>query len=336
MNRLKLSAFSGLILGFLALGAARGQSPSTNFQLRLFRNTDGLELIVDGNAESGALLIYRAASLAELKSNPLVALQTETLLTNGLRFSLATPDAGISQVFFKAAHFPRMSYIPAGTFEMGDTFNDSPICYANGETPVHTVQVGGFCMSKYGVTKPLWDEVSNWAIGHGYSFDYGAQGKAANHPAHSMTWYDAVKWCNARSEKEGLVPAYYTNAALISVYRTGQVSVQNDWVRWNTGYRLPTEAEREKAARGGISGLRFPWGNTISHAQANYYAYPGGGPCMSGFPTTYDVNPTRGYHPGYEDGVQPYTSPIDAFPANGHGLYDMAGNLWEWCWDRFD
>src|SRR5205807_513210 len=83
----------------------------------------------------------------------------------------------------------------------------------------------------------------NWAIGHGYSFDYGAQGKAANHPAHSMTWYDAVKWCNARSEKEGLVPAYYTNAALISVYRTGQVSVQNDWVRWNTAYRLPPWAE---------------------------------------------------------------------------------------------
>jgi formylglycine-generating enzyme required for sulfatase activity len=180
-------------------------------------------------------------------------------------------------------------------------------------------------MDRYEVTKALWDEVHSWAIANGYSFEFGAQGKAANHPAHTMTWYDAVKWCNARSEKEGRVPAYYTSALQTTVYRSGQVNVDNSWVKWCTGYRLPTEAEWEKAARGGSSGQRFPWGNTITHSQANYY---------SSTSNAYDISPTRGYHPTFT-GVSPYTSPVGYFGANGYGLYDMAGNVWEWCWDWY-
>ena len=135
---------------------------------------------------------------------------------------------------------------------------------------MHTVYLSAFYMDRKEVTKALWDEVYSWAITHGYSFEYGAQGKAANHPAHSMTWYDAVKWCNARSEREGKVPAYYTDVGLTVRYRSGQVA---PYVNWSTGYRLPTEAEWEKAARGGASGQRFPWSDsdTIQHSRANYY-----------------------------------------------------------------
>jgi formylglycine-generating enzyme required for sulfatase activity len=80
-----------------------------------------------------------------------------------------------------------------------------------------TNRIGAFYMDKYEVTKALWDDVYNWATNQGYRFEYGAEGKGASHPAHSMTWYDAVKWCNARSEKEGRTPAYYTSAAQTTV-----------------------------------------------------------------------------------------------------------------------
>ena len=204
-----------------------------------------------------------------------------------------------------------MVLIPAGAFQMGDALNDSALYYDN-ELPVHSVNVSAFYTDKYPVTKALWDEVYDWAVTHGYSFEYGAAGKAANHPAQNMTWYDAVKWCNARSEKEGRVPAYYSDASQSAVYRSGQVSVDNAWVKWTAGYRLPTEAEWEKAARGGLTGQRFPWGNTISQSQANF---------------------DSDYNPAYNDGVYPYTSPVAAFAANGYGLYDMAGNVVNWCWD---
>jgi formylglycine-generating enzyme required for sulfatase activity len=214
-----------------------------------------------------------------------------------------------------------MALIPAGSFTMGDTFNEG----WSGELPLHTVYVSAFYMDKYDVTLALWQQVYNWAVAHGYGFDYVGSGKAANHPVQTIDWYDSVKWCNARSEMEGRVPAYYTSAALAVVYRSGDLDISNACVNWNAGYRLPTEAEWEKAARGGANGQRFPWGNTISESQANYY---------SCYCYTYDLSNT-GYNPMFNDGVYPYTSPVGYFVPNGYGLYDMAGNVWQWCWDWY-
>ncbi len=164
-----------------------------------------------------------------------------------------------------------MVLIPAGSFTMGNCMDPSD-GYSN-ELPLHTVYVSAFYMDKYLMTKQLWDQVYVWAISHGYGFDHAGSGKASNHPVQTVDWYDVIKWCNARSEMEGRTPAYYTSSALTTVYRSGDLTLANEWVKWNGGYRLPTEAEWEKAARGGLSGQRFPWGNTISWGQANYYIY---------------------------------------------------------------
>jgi formylglycine-generating enzyme required for sulfatase activity len=181
------------------------------------------------------------------------------------------------------------------------------------ERPVHVVQVSGFYMDKFEVTKAFWDEVYAWATSHNYSFNNTGSGKAANHPVHTVNWYDAVKWCNARSEKEGRVPAYYTNAARTVVYRAGRTDLQSTWVKWDAGYRLPTEAESEKASRGGASGHRFPWSDvdTITHSQANYYS--------DASDSAYDISPTRGFHPTYAVNGYPYTSPVGSFAPNGLG-----------------
>jgi formylglycine-generating enzyme required for sulfatase activity len=215
-----------------------------------------------------------------------------------------------------------MVLIPAGSFQMGDAFNEG----ASDERPLHTVTVSAFFMDKYEVTKGLWDEVATWASAHGYDINAASgSGKASNHPVYNVSWYEAVKWANARSEREGLTPCYTVGG---NVYRTGQsVSVSCNWSA--KGYRLPTEAEWEKAARGGCGGRRFPWcdTDTITHSRANYY---------SKTDYSYDTSTTRGYHPTYKTGSEPYTSPVGSFPANGYGLYDMAGNVWEWCWGWYD
>jgi formylglycine-generating enzyme required for sulfatase activity len=121
-----------------------------------------------------------------------------------------------------------------------------------------------------------------------------------------------------------MTPVYYTDAEMTQVYKNDEPEVV--YANWSVnGYRLPTEAEWEKAARGGLSGQRFPWGNTISESQANYYGD------TSEF--SYDLGP-NGYNAKGIIGY-PYTSPVGYFAPNGYGLYDMAGNVWELCWDWY-
>ena len=216
-----------------------------------------------------------------------------------------------------------MVLIPAGSFTMGNTNGDSDITDASSTN----VYVSAFYMDKTPVTWSQWQSVYYWATSHGYSFTGTGQGKAAGHPAQDLYWYDCVKWCNARSEQAGLTPVYYTDAAQTTVYRTGFITIANAWVKWTTnGYRLPTEAEWEKAARGGLSGQRFPWGNVITENLANYYGNTAN--------CSYDLGPS-GYNGVGTNVVGIPTSPVGSFAANGYGLFDMSGNVNDWCWDWY-
>ena len=208
-----------------------------------------------------------------------------------------------------------MSLIPDGAFTMGDSLDGIS------DAPIRTVTLSAFYMGQREVTKSEWDAVKAWAVSHGYTDLTAGTSRAANYPVQSVTWWDVVKWCNARSEKEGLTPCYTVSG---SVMKTGTTVPIVNWAV--NGYRLATEAEWEKAARGGLIGKRFPWGDTISHTQANYY---------SSTSYSYDISPTRGYHPTWGTGSAPHTAPVGSFTANGYGLQDMTGNVYEWCWDWY-
>jgi len=217
-----------------------------------------------------------------------------------------------------------MVLIPAGTFTMGDALD------GHSDAIPTNISVSAFFMDENLVSYSQWQAVYNWAISKGYGILNNGGAVGANYPVTWVNWYDAVMWCNARSQMAGLAPVYYTDPGFTQVLTNGySEAVYPNWTA--TGYRLPTEAEWEYAARGGQSGLRFPWGNTISESQANYFG------CM-GCGWNYDLGPNSwnaAFTNGWARGVGLYTSPVGYFAANGYGLYDMAGNLTEWCWDWY-
>jgi formylglycine-generating enzyme required for sulfatase activity len=192
----------------------------------------------------------------------------------------------------------KMPVVPAGVYRINNSAGN----------PGHEVSLTSFSIDQHEVTKAFWDEVYTWAIANGYDFSNAGIAEGPEYPVHSINWYDSVKWANALSERDGHTPCYYTDNNCTVIYRAGQIDLTNYNVKWNAnGYRLPTETEWEVAARGGLVGSKYAWGESPSTTRANF-----------------------------DQTLHGATIPVGSFPANGYGLYEIGGNLREWTWDSND
>jgi formylglycine-generating enzyme required for sulfatase activity len=246
------------------------------YDIRTFRFMGGTDTFL-ANAEE-----------AMQKMDPLVNKLVETISNSESGGGVSGTGGGTRQptsVTRPATSAPLAGFVqvPAGTFSMGSnngTFN---------ERPVHQVTISkAFYMSDHEVTQKEWVEVmgsnpSNW--------------KGDDLPVERVNWFDAIEYCNKRSVREGLTPAYSGSGGYITCNFNA------------SGYRLPTEAEWEWAAKGGGKDFMI-------------YEYSGSN-SVDGVAWYYGNSGNR-------------THPVKTKVANSLGLYDMSGNVREWCWDWYE
>ena len=185
--------------------------------------------------------------------------------------------------------------INGGTYTMGSPDNEPE---RDADEIQHDVTVDSFYLSATELTQEEYQAVMG---------ENPSENQGAGLPVENVSWYDAIAYCNARSEAEGLTPCYTISGTTVT------------WDRSANGYRLPTEAEWEYAARANTN-TPFSFGDYVEDEDANCYNAYG-----------YNNDASGSWVNGYLE----HTVSVDSYPANGSGLYNIHGNVAEWVWDWY-
>lgn len=292
------------------------QTVATPVFIRRTGSYDGPQIVKISCSTKGATILYTTdgrnpTASSTIYVDPIEVISSTTITAQA--FKDGWLESAISSASYNIFTPTKMIHVPAGTFIMGDTRGKGK----SDELPTHKVTLNSFYIGMYPVTQEEYEEITGYNPSEGWDND-----EDPNFPVFCISWYDAIEYCNLRSIREGMLPVY----SILDSTNPMDWGEKPEWkenAHWNmadcnwkaNGYRLPTEAEWEYAARGATNDPDYLY---------------------SGSDDIDEVSKHSRDDRDYDDLNFCFNYRVGSKAPNSLGIYDMSGNVLEWCWDRYD